>query len=434
MTPENDLPSTSTDSSGMIETPLTRDALYALVWSEPMLKVAARFDVSSSYMARVCSQMNVPRPDRGYWAKHAAGKPPLQTPLPEARPGDELIWSRDGDKVSMPVPLPKPPDEIKRTNKGSSPRAKQHPLINGAKALFEAGRLSYSGDYLKPAKKLLVDLAVTKGGLDNALSFANAFFLELEEAGHRVVIAPNGEYLQRETVDEREEPDKGYIHNNLWSPGRITVVYVGTVAIGLTIIEMSEELEALYTNGAYVPIKDYVPPKRSRHAFDPGWTTTHHFPTGRLCLQAYSPYHGAKWKKQWRETKTHRLDDQIKNIAAELETAAPGIARMVAEERQRAEAERRRLDAEWEEHRRVEAERQAARKLKESRDDLLRIIDRWAESKRIEQFFAEAERHLAALDEDKKLQLLGRLAEARELIGGTDALEQFLAWSSPTER
>ena len=434
MMPTDDPPSTPADSFGKIETPLTREALYALVWSEPMLRVAARFDVSSSYMARVCTRMNVPRPERGYWAKHAAGKPPAQLPLPEAQPGDELAWSRESDNVSMPSPLPKPPSEVKHTARTPPLRATAHPLVNGAKALFEAGRLSYSGDYLKPAKKLLVDLAVTKGGLDKALSFASALFLELEESGHRVVIAPNGEYLNREAVDEREAPDKGYIHNNLWSPGRITVVYVGTVAIGLTIIEMSEELEALYTNGAYVPIKDYVPPKRSRHAFDRGWTTTHHFPTGRLCLQAYSPYHGANWKKQWRETKTHRLDDQIKNIAAELETAAPGIARIVAEERQRAEAERRRLDAEREEHRRVEAERQAARKLKESRDDLLRIIERWAESKRIEQFFAEVERHVATLGEDRRLQLLERLKETRKLIGTADALYQFLAWKSPEER
>jgi len=30
---------------------LTREALYDLVWSEPMLKVAGRFVVSSSYLA-----------------------------------------------------------------------------------------------------------------------------------------------------------------------------------------------------------------------------------------------------------------------------------------------------------------------------------------------------------------------------------------------
>jgi hypothetical protein len=69
---------------------------------------------------------------------------------------------------------------------------------------------------------------------------------------------------------------------------RRTVVYIGTVAIGLTVIEMSEEAEARYVNGEYVRLTDYVPKRRGRYAHDHGWTSTHHFPTGRLCLQAYS--------------------------------------------------------------------------------------------------------------------------------------------------
>lgn len=40
--------------------------------------------------------------------------------------------------------------------------------------LFEAGRLSWHGKYLKPAKILLVDLAVIQSGLDKAIAFAKA--------------------------------------------------------------------------------------------------------------------------------------------------------------------------------------------------------------------------------------------------------------------
>lgn len=72
------------------ETQLTREGLYELVWSQPMTKVAARYSVSSSYMARVCNALNVPRPERGYWAKLAVGKAPAVPALPDARPGDQL--------------------------------------------------------------------------------------------------------------------------------------------------------------------------------------------------------------------------------------------------------------------------------------------------------------------------------------------------------
>jgi hypothetical protein len=177
------------------EQAITREALYKLVWSEPMLKVAARFGVSSSYLARVCTLLNVPRPERGYWAKLAVGKAPGQPALPDARPGDELYWSRDGHLAQLDRPLPKPPiSAARRRIRAVKPSPAQHSLIAGAKALFEVGRRSYEVGYLKPAKKLLVDLAVSKTALDKALAFANELFLALEERGHRVVIAPSNEF------------------------------------------------------------------------------------------------------------------------------------------------------------------------------------------------------------------------------------------------
>ena len=97
---------------------LTREALYELVWAQPMLKVGAQFGVSSSYMARVCSALNVPRPERGYWAKLAFGKAPAVPALPDARPGDQLAWSpggrtsRTGSTITSPA-SPRTQEEIK---------------------------------------------------------------------------------------------------------------------------------------------------------------------------------------------------------------------------------------------------------------------------------------------------------------------------------
>ncbi len=215
--------------------PVSRDALYEMVWSEPMLRVAARFGVSSSYMARGCTLLNVPRPERGYWAKLAVGKAPKQPPLPEPRPGEPLEWTRDGALPKRARSLPKPPDQRpqrKRTVQGTL--ADRHPLISGAKPLFEAGRLSWHGKYFKPAKKLLVALVVTQTGLDKAIAFANELFLALEARDHRVVIAPNSEQFHRADVDERENHGKGHHHNNLWSPMRCTVVYIGTFQVRKT--------------------------------------------------------------------------------------------------------------------------------------------------------------------------------------------------------
>src|ERR671938_1669188 len=104
-----------------------REGLYEPVWAEPMTKVAARYGVSSSFLARVCTRLNVPRPARGYWAQLEVGKAPAKPVLPEARPGDELQWSRDGEPRRAPRALPKPPenraDALRRPRK---PKATRH--------------------------------------------------------------------------------------------------------------------------------------------------------------------------------------------------------------------------------------------------------------------------------------------------------------------
>lgn len=62
MTSPDDVVPSEAPVAGVASTPLSREALYELVWSEPMLKVAPRYGVSSSYLARICVLLNVPRP------------------------------------------------------------------------------------------------------------------------------------------------------------------------------------------------------------------------------------------------------------------------------------------------------------------------------------------------------------------------------------
>ena len=78
-------------------------------------------------------------------------------------------------------------------------------------------------------------------------------------------------------------------------------------------------------------LSDYVPKWRDRYVADRGWTSTHDFPTGRLCLQAYSPYPLAQWTQQWRETRKRDLSARIPTIVGELVKATVDIARLVEE-------------------------------------------------------------------------------------------------------
>jgi hypothetical protein len=420
------------DSVESPELPLTREALYNLVWSEPMLKVGARYKVSSSYMARVCKRLNVPRPERGYWNKLAVGKAPPIPSLPDLQPGDEFAWARDGQSIKMPRPTPQPPIKLKRLKKKAAlSLPDQHPLVKGAKALFVIGRESDEAGYLKPNKKLLPDLVVTKTGLDKALNFANQLYLMFEKYGHHVIIAPNGEHLYRAAVEEREQPRRKREYNNLWLPWRCTVVYIGTVAIGLTIIEMSEEVEVRYVNGKYIRESDYIPPRRESTYT---WTTTREFPTGKLCLQAYSPYPGTNWTKCWNETKQLDLCTKIKSIIRELQKDTVEIVELVEEEARQAAIRHREWEIQQEKWRIEEKQQRAAEALKASKSELYQIISSWAEANRIEQFFSDAEQRANNLNETEKEKVLNRLTLARKLIKSIDALDHFIKWRAPEER
>ena len=155
---------------------VTRDKLYEEVWAEPMAKVAVRYRISANYLARVCQHLNVPFPHRGYWAKRQFGKAPARLPLPDPRPGEVIEWER-GDAVPRPTPAVALPAGSGTSGRPASrsERSARHQLLTGVRESFEKARFSEVG-YLRPFKRNLVDIFVTKEALAYALDTANDLF------------------------------------------------------------------------------------------------------------------------------------------------------------------------------------------------------------------------------------------------------------------
>src|SRR5262249_31845236 len=66
-----------------LATRYNRGEIYNEIWSEPIQRVAKRYNLSDVGLAKVCRRLNIPRPGRGHWAMKAAGKPVQpQPPLP----------------------------------------------------------------------------------------------------------------------------------------------------------------------------------------------------------------------------------------------------------------------------------------------------------------------------------------------------------------
>ena len=62
-----------------------REKLYKEVWAEPVALVAGSYSVSGVYLARVCRQLQVPVPPRGYWARVRSGQRVRKAKLPSLK-------------------------------------------------------------------------------------------------------------------------------------------------------------------------------------------------------------------------------------------------------------------------------------------------------------------------------------------------------------
>lgn len=426
-----------------ISDPMGRQQLYDLVWQEPMLRIGQRLGVSSSYLARVCTELRVPRPSRGYWAKLEFGKAaPAKPVLPPERPGDPTEWRRGDflgsrERASKQAVAARPELEGRRPPEGlpsmqtSEPT---HPLLQGIKQCFSKVRHDDGGylsdGILRPYKRLMADVIASKNGLDHAVTSANCLYRALSAKGYRVTIAPGGQYLARSSVDVREVSKKlGYCRTP-WAPERPTLVYIGRQPIGITIYEMTEEVEVVSRGSGqgFVPVRELTPTQLKRLKGPNHWTTRRDRPSGRLCLQAYCPSGGSTWVKRWPEQRPGQLSGMVAAIVTELTQIAPVLTTEIQAARVKAAKEQQERDERWRRQREAEALALQEKRRQQSREDLLKAIAAWDEVKRIDAYFAEVEQAAGQLDVERRHAVLAQLALARELIGKVDPLTSIMTW------
>lgn len=445
------MPALTNSTASSPQESVTRQELYELAWQEPMLRVAERFGVSSSYLARVFTELRIPRPAPGYWAQREFGKSPPKPTLPPAQPGDPTEWS-PGASVGTAVRTMARAvrnstarltgDETETASQpskqnGRGGRAKsateRHQLLTGVRPLFLKTRKT-ENDILRPYKRLLVDVMASEEKLDDILDTAQVFFAALTRRGFHVGFSPAGEQTQRADVDLLEKPGKKNYYRPTWVPDRPTLVYVGETAIGITLFEMTEEVEVVYVNGKYLPVRDLSEQLLRRYTGIHHWRSTKEHASGRICLQAYCPSWRVKWTKRWQEIKPGTFHGMIPGIVNELEAIAPELAKQLQEARLRADEEHRRWEEEQRE-REAAAERLRREKAKqESKRDLLAAIASWDETRRIRDYFESVEILADRLPKEEAELVRDRLRLSRELIGEIDPLGLLKSWKAPDER
>ncbi len=354
-----------------------RDTLYAEVWATPMLSLAPKYGVSAVFLSRVCARLNVPCPPRGYWARKKSGQKLSIPPLPKLRVGDPAEW-RKGDQLLR--------------SKGAAPvdaalkgRSDSRLMVMGSLDSFTDGRVAGDG-YLKPKKRNLPDLVVTEPTLRMAAMILQKIATRFRDYQHRVSVACGQAGYARKALDEEEgRLIRSVFETSNWAPARPTLVFIGELAIGLTIYEQTADKEVVYIDGKYMPVSE-------ARKLRPGlWSGTRaaryqvitdRAPTKRLCLRAYSPYPLVDWTQTWTEQNVS-LSKQIDEIVHSLISSATSLGPRLAEAHREADLERRR----WEEERRIaQLEYQRSLVIKTRKDalhDLLSIIEKWSVDNRV---------------------------------------------------
>ena len=77
---------------------VSREALYELVWTEPVSSLSKRFGLSGAGFSKLCRRIGVPMPARGHWARiragHSVSRPPLGS-TPVGRPSNVRLLALD---------------------------------------------------------------------------------------------------------------------------------------------------------------------------------------------------------------------------------------------------------------------------------------------------------------------------------------------------
>jgi len=245
-------------------TELSVEELYQLVWEKPMQALAQEFGISDVGLAKICKRNNIPRPERGYWAKLYSGRKIKRPPLPKAAKRNAVVRINRTETIDIPADTSYASKKIVIPSTLNSP----HPLIKVAK---KSMRFSKDGHgYSEPSEKIrCLNIQTTTKTFDRALRIMDSIIKALEQEG----------------------------------------MYVKINEHGSTSIIVDEEEVNLYIREPLRKVRVELEPQKDSFLFRMGTThRTEYVPSGKLSL-GLNEYTGARSK--WRDTEKRLLEDSF---------------------------------------------------------------------------------------------------------------------------
>jgi hypothetical protein len=333
-----------------------REELYAEIWEQPLVRVAAKYGISAVMLGKVCRKLQIPLPGRGYWTKKEFGKPVERIPLKEAK--DLPVVHRlkqaspeTGQQASIPTPEPTDPEyqrvlEIESRPVVIDPDTKRHKLVSATAKALRHAESDNRGIILGRGDETCLDVRVSKNSLDRALNIVNAVILVLEAEKFPVTV-------------------KSDRHG--------TVAQVFGHAVPFSIVEKLREISRQ-------EVKEYSYTR----------TVTEYQPSGELEFRADCNFYGYR---KFRDGKKQKLEGLISKLAGAV--VREGRTRLIWAEKQRLEEIERRKK---EQERAILAE-QIAEEEKKVRD-LESWVTNWERAQKMREFIVALEKHWKEVGHD----------------------------------
>lgn len=299
----------------------TRQELYDLVWSTPMVKLAKDFGLSDVGLRKICVKHEIPTPPLGYWAKLNFGKPVVKTAL---APASEGISSRV--LVSI-FSRPERPTEVAEAEISARriirepiavPTEAPQRLHPHAKSFRQALRAAKPDEeeFVRVGQSGVLSATIGRANADRAVLIVEAIFRALEAAGHEIKATESG----------------------------VSAVINGE-AVVLEIGESKNKKEHQPTKGELKAKADWEE-RRSKWPTLYGsdrrhWRTWDYFPSGRLSISVVdplrTPYQSDHVIGRWHDRKAKRLEDFLSEIVVAMFAGAALVRcnRVAAEDRRR---------------------------------------------------------------------------------------------------
>jgi len=253
-----------------------RQELYNEVWSEPMTKLAKKYEISDNGLRKICIAMGIPLPLAGHWAKKAHKKKISIRPLPPNDQGkfkDRYKYVPIEKVESKPIELPAGIDL--KGCLASIQKVTMHPLVIKTEKAYDAKSRKVD-DVQRIWEADCLDVAVSKARLPRALGIMDTILKVFES-----LKMPCG-------IEKRPYG------------GSQTYAKVQGETITFEITEKRKRIDHVKT-----------PDEIRRGAYTDRWD---YFPSGELVLTFKGEHY---YSRQWKDGKL-KLEDRILEILAEF--------------------------------------------------------------------------------------------------------------------